>query len=714
MSAEVAHVREPVWLRGLQPAQVAMLARLQRWVKAGWVRELDQVFAVFLAREAADADPLLLLGAALASHQLGRGHACLELQAALDDAGEALALPPEGLVPVQELGSPAAEGPSALLAGLDVDRWERALRHRSLVSDGEGTSPLVLVDGRLYLRRYWEHERAVRACMQQRLSRTDARADAGPELRDALTALFPPGPDQPASTIDWQRVACALATRSFISVVTGGPGTGKTTTVVKVLAVLQHLAMCEEVDGLPGRPLRIRLAAPTGKAAARLNESITSAVQMLPLDRLSNADALRAAIPTEVTTVHRLLGSLPDSRHFRHDKANLLPLDVLVLDEASMVDLEMVAAVLQALPADARLILLGDKDQLASVEAGAVLGELCRRADQGHYTPATRDWLLQVSGQVVPEDLVDVAGRSLDQVIVKLRHSWRFRSDSGIGQLAAAVNAGCIDEVRRVATAGRSDLAFVQLGDDATLLDRLVIDGAAHAFPRHGQGREVQGVALEPPKGYRHYLEVLRNEMPPPTAAPQAFDAWAQRVLVAYGQFQLLCAVRRGPQGVESLNLRIAQMLFRQGLIEAAQGWYVGRPVMVTRNDYSLGLMNGDVGVTLALPVPMPGGGDPEWKLRVAFIGGGAGRPVHWVLPNRLQDVETVFAMTVHKSQGSEFQHAALVLPDRDSRVLTRELVYTGITRARHWFTLASAGAPDILERAVAKRMRRAGGPLHE
>jgi len=652
-----------------------MLVQIDAWVQARWLRPLDHGFAAFLAREAPDADPLLLLAAALASHQLGRGHVCLDLRAALADAAQALALPPEDEGGAQD-GAPAAT-PADLLARVRLAQWQSALRHPRLVAGGEGATPLVLIGTRLYLRRYWEHERSVREAIAQRLARPPA-IDAGalPALRSALDALFPWQLDGDAGdATDWQKVACALAARAAFSIVTGGPGTGKTTTVVKLLAVLQQLALGPQGSG---RRLRIRLAAPTGKAAARLNDSIASAVSRLPLD-----DALRAAIPTAVTTVHRLLGSQPGTRHFRHHAHNPLPVDVLVLDEASMVDLEMMAAVLAALPADARLVLLGDKDQLASVEAGAVLGELCRRADQGHYLPATRDWLLEVTGESVPARLVDKAGGPLDQAVVKLRKSHRFSRDSGIGRLAQAVNEGDVATLRQLMAAPSADLAFVDIGAGDAALRRLAVDD-----------------------GYGDCLRLMRATQPPPDAAQEAFDRWAKNVLAAFGRFQLLCAVRRGPFGVERLNQRIAAMLHAQGLTGGDHGWYLGRPVMVTRNDYGLGLMNGDVGITLQMP------GETGWMQRVAFPSADA-RGVRWVLPSRLQAVETVFAMTVHKSQGSEFTHAALMLPERMSRVLTRELVYTGITRARDRFTLATpAGAGHVLEAAVERRMKRTGGLL--
>ncbi|SDO97463.1 exodeoxyribonuclease V subunit alpha [Pseudomonas jinjuensis] len=661
-----------------------MLDLLGQWSARGWLRELDRAFAAFLVEQAADADPLLILAAALASHQLGRGHVCLDLAATLADSRFALSLPPEG-----ENEKDAPTLPGALLDPVDLAGWQAALNDGRLVGNGPGNTPLVLSGRRLYLRRYWQYERDVRAGIDARLQRGEELRRALPEapLRQALDALFPARPDAPT---DWQKLACALMAGNAFGIVTGGPGTGKTTTVVRLLALLQSLAL----DG--GRPLRIRLAAPTGKAAARLNESIAGAVDRLDLSALPNGEAAREAIPKEVTTLHRLLGSRPDSRQFRHHAGNPLALDLLVVDEASMVDLEMMASLLAALPPRARLILLGDKDQLASVEAGAVLGELCSRAREGHYRPATRDWLEQVTGERIDAALLDAAGTPLDQAVAMLRHSHRFRSDSGIGQLAEAVNAGDVAALKAVWKNAYPDLARLSVdARDSRVLRDLVIDG--------GRGGDMFG-----PVGYRHYLQIVEKR-PAADAGQEAFDKWARAVLDAHGQFQLLCALRRGPWGVEGLNQRIAGLLHSDGLIPSAHGWFPGRPVLVTRNDYGLGLMNGDIGITLALPQTVDG----VTKLvpRVAFPAGDGTRDIRWILPSRLQAVETVFAMTVHKSQGSEFTHAALLLPDSLNPILTRELVYTGITRARDWFTLASSGG-RVLEPAIERRVQRASGLL--
>ncbi|UYG02999.1 exodeoxyribonuclease V subunit alpha [Halomonas sp. LR3S48] len=717
----------------------ALFALLDRWVERGWLRALDRALASFFQREVSDAPPLLLLAAALASHQLGRGHVCLDLAQTLAAPDLALSLPPEG----DDLSDPPPL-PSELLAELDLATWQAALNHPALVADSNtpqpGNTPLVRSerDGnvRLYLRRYWQYEQDIRGLIGARLtSATDTETDTA-TLARALAALFPQSHD-----LDWQQAACALASRSRFAVITGGPGTGKTTTVVKLLALLQALALGEPAQAGSGapRPLRIRLAAPTGKAAARLNESIAKQVQGLSLVELAAAvgqqgvdiSTLRDSIPTEVTTLHRLLGSRPDTRHFRHHAGNPLALDALVIDEASMVDIEMMAAVLTALPPRARLILLGDKDQLASVEAGAVLGDLCQRAEGGHYTPATCDWLERVTGAPIPEQYRDAAGQPLDQAIAMLRVSHRFDAKSGIGQLAEAVNRPLDTDhgqkekkraVREIFQQGYADIARLALADaDDPALDRLVVNGNSASFANSGESRhDRRGEPIAPPVGYRHYLEVMKATRPAQPffgegEARQPYDDWARQVLAAHGHFQLLCALRKGPWGIQGLNPRIGRALRRAGWLKASdleleQGWFEGRPVLVTRNDYGLGLMNGDIGITLAVPEARSASEPPgRTLLRVAFPASDGSGDIKWVLPSRLQAVETVFAMTVHKSQGSEFTHTALLLPDAPNPILTRELVYTGITRARDWLTLVETGR-GMLDEAVTREVVRVSG----
>jgi exodeoxyribonuclease V alpha subunit len=663
-----------------------LLALLGTWVERRWLREIDLALARFLWHEAPAADPLILLTAGLASHQLGRGHVCLDLSATLADPYMALSLPPESGVPTVE----PIPLPADILAGITLGDWLARLSDLELVGDGSGRAPLVLAGRRFYLRRYWAYERAVERAITNRLALTgaiaaDLPADRLPEL---LAALFPtPGDAADPRRTDWQKIACALAARSAFGIITGGPGTGKTTTVVRLLALLQSLALGDRGSG---RPLRIRLAAPTGKAAARLRESIAAAAGTLPAALLATA-SLRDAIPTEVATLHRLLGTVPGSRRFRHDARTPLPLDILVIDEASMIDLEMMASVLAALPATARLILLGDRDQLASVEAGSVLGELCRRAGAGRYTPQTIDWLQRTCGETIEANLCDPAGQPLDQSIAVLRESHRFGAGSGIGRLADAVNAGNRAKIESVWAEGHADLARITVaGIDDPALDALL--------------------AGAPGTGFTAYLVELEAQRPPANASKDDYDDWARRVLEVRGRFQILCGLRNGPCGVSGLNRRAEALLARFGLIDAASPWYEGRPVLVTRNDYRLGVMNGDIGVVLRCPAFGGPAGESGSTLRVAFPRDDGSGGIHWVLPSRLPAVETVFAMTVHKAQGSEFAHCVLVLPAQRNPVLTRELAYTAITRARARFTLVSAGNPAVLAEAAGRRVQRSGG----
>jgi exodeoxyribonuclease V alpha subunit len=400
---------------------------------------------------------------------------------------------------------------------------------------------------------------------------------------------------------------------------------------------------------------------------------------------------VRGHIPTEAATLHRLLGSRPDTRHFVHHRRNPLHLDLLVVDEASMIDLEMMAALLDALPPAARLVLLGDKDQLASVEAGAVLGELCANAETPGYRPETVAWVRRGTGY----DLQAFAGPGsrLDQQIVVLRKSHRFGSGSGIGTLAREVNAGDPQRVRAVWAQGFDDIRrSTAAHPEERAFARLLLDGDS--------GGPAATASAVRPAGYRVYLQLVAQGPP----APDGEADWFRRVLEAFGRFRLLAAVRRGDWGVEGLNRAAARHLARAGLIAAEQGWYPGRPVMVTRNDYSLGLMNGDIGIALPVADGAAAGGK---TLKVVFPM--PDRGFKKVRPSRLNDAETAYAMTVHKSQGSEFDHTVLVLPDASSPVLTRELVYTGITRARRWFTLLCPTA-ELLDEAVGRSAHRSSG----
>ena len=709
-----------------------LLSRLESWAESGALRPLDLALTRFIRERTPESDPAVLLAVALTSERNGHGHVCLDLAGALEQPRALLTPRRDWLTPPPGPSAELAEW----LAPLTLDEWVARLAHSGAIEDRLGIrsspapdttpvtpagleidetpepeqAPLILAGQRerplLYLRRYWAYEQRIRTGIAARLSQPlTLPEDATRTLLDRLFA------EENADTPPWQRVACALAARRAFAIVTGGPGTGKTTTVVRLLALLQGLAL-----EAGGPPLRIRLAAPTGKAAARLNESIAGQVDRLPFDRLPGGEeALRPAIPTRAGTLHRLLGTRPDSRHFRYHAGQPLPADIVVVDEASMIDVELMAALLEALRPDARLIMLGDKDQLASVEAGAVLGDLCRHAREAHYTPQTRDWLERVTGARLPQELIDPAGRPLDQAIVMLRHSYRFRDEGGIGALAELVNTGLLQGqpvrdplaaldtlfARQSDPATRTDPSLGHIrrirltGEVDTQLDRLVRAGYWHG-PDHAG-----------------YLAVLHEQRPPDAAAPEAFDDWARAVLKAQAGFQLLTPLRQGPWGVEGLNRRI-QHLLSQGVQAPIAGaderqWFEGRPVLITRNDYALGLMNGDIGLTLRVPAQRSEGGGASMVLRVAFPAGDSTGAIRWILPSRLQAVETVFAMTVHKSQGSEFTHTALVLPDVSNPVLTRELIYTGITRSKSVFTLLYS-RDSVVREALGRRVERVSG----
>ncbi|GAA0674857.1 exodeoxyribonuclease V subunit alpha [Rheinheimera tangshanensis] len=546
----------------------------------------------------------------------------------------------------------------------------------------DNNQPFVYANNALYMRRYFSYQQQIALYLEQSNERSQKLRQAiNPALLNQLLEPLFPATAATSAAPDWQRLSCAIAASSSFSVITGGPGTGKTTTVVKLLLVLQQL---QQQQG--AAPLTIQLAAPTGKAAVRLRSSIRTT-----LDKLPASAEIKSQVPTEVSTLHKLLGARAQSRQFKQNALEPLALDLLVVDEASMLDVELMAALLSALPAHARLILLGDKDQLASVEAGALMAELCQWAEQGHYWPVTVDWLNQLSFAAVPELLISQQGKALEQQIGMLRVSHRFDPQSGIAKLATAVNNGQSAEVTAICQADYADLQYLEAAE-VRQLKQFVLTGQVKS--------QIKDAA-----GFSFYLQTVAQS-PALDASEQAIENWAQQVLTDFSAFQLLCAVRQGPFGVEQVNLSVEKMLHQAGLIQQtsqqSSQWYAGRPVMVTQNDYALGLMNGDVGICLLRPY------QGKLMLAVAFASEDSSKAVRWVLPSRLQQVETAYAITVHKSQGSEFRHAVLVLPDHFSPVLTRELIYTGITRAAKLFSLVCA-KPDLLALAIEQKVQRYG-----
>ena len=656
-----------------------VLQQLRSWCELGWLRRLDLAFAGFLAEADPHADPQLLLAVALLAHLEGLGHACLDLRDAVDPvqlgvqpalAHELLQLARQLLdPPVAPGGSHGTELARAWREALQGSRAVRCVEHGDADADADDQGqPLVLEHERLYLRRYRDYECRLAAQWLGRMRLAQPPAPGGVATwMDRLFVTAAEGSDaaDAADGADWQRIACALALRHGVSVITGGPGTGKTFTAARLLVLA--LATAAQPEGL-----RIALAAPTGKAAARLKQSIDAALRQLG-ERLRGDSrgeqvlALAARIEP-ARTLHALLGASAGTRRLRHHAANPLDVDLLLVDEASMVHLEMMADLLDALPQHARLVLLGDRDQLASVEAGAVLGELCAHARDGRYTPDTAAEVRRLSGQRIDDALQDAQGPLLAQSVAMLRRSRRF--GGGIAMLAEAVNRAHAQQAR------------------AALLG----DPQLH-WQQQAQPRQVCELVLRE-RGLRECLERVCAGCDGDAAA---HDTWALRALRDFDSLRVLCAVRQGPWGVEQVNRLLEQALRARGLLGDGDPWYAGRAVMVTRNDPDLGLFNGDIGLALRAA---------DGALRVAFAQAAG---VRWIAPGRLAHVETAFAMTVHKSQGSEFGHVVLMLGNGPS--LSRELLYTAVTRARERLSLLTE-QPQLLEQCVARVTRRSGGLL--
>ncbi|MDP3847804.1 MAG: exodeoxyribonuclease V subunit alpha [Pseudomonas sp.] len=570
---------------------------------------LERALLDSLQRLDPSASESVLAAAALCCQVLNNGDVCLLLArwAGQRPWGEGYALPP-------------------------LAQWRAELSGSTLVGAPGDFAPLILEGERLYLARYQAYEAQLAAQLLSRAADLPAVDEA--QLSDSLNRLFASNLQQP----DWQRLAAAQAVRKRVAVISGGPGTGKTTTVVRLLAAL--------LEQPSSARLAIGLAAPTGKAAARMAEAIRQAKANLPV-----SDSIKAALPEQASTLHRLLGSRGDRPQVRHTAANPLALDVLVVDEASMVDLAMMAKLLEALPANGRLILLGDKDQLCAVEAGAVFAELC---DGRGFDAAAAADLQRLTGQTVP---VESPTSKLGDAVVLLTHSHRFANDSGIGELARRINAGDARGTLSLLQEGRADLHWQAAPTPQALLERIE-------------------------QGYEGYLATAQQGEP-------------SAAFAAFNQFRLLTAQREGAYGVAGLNEALEARYRRRLRLNARERWYAGRAVMVQSNDYALGLFNGDIGICLQTPQ----------GLRVWFETDEGHRAFS---TTRLPSHDSAFAMTVHKSQGSEFSEVLLVLPELPSPLLSRSLFYTGITRAKQRVEIWAL-APRIGE-AVATRAERAAG----
>ncbi len=678
-----------------------MTPSLQVLMETGRLPPLAYYFARFIAGGCgAGEDSVLALSAALVSARGLDGDVCVELPT---QAGRVL---------FAEDARTDAGGPVAPA----LADWLTALRACTWVGAPGARAPLILDGERLYLGKYWHFEARVAAALLARLTPL-VDLDAV-RLADGLARLFPApgGSTDDSAEPDWQRIAAAIAVTRRFAVISGGPGTGKTTTVVKVLALLLE----QDSD------LRIALAAPTGKAAARLSESIGTGKAGIAAAG-SLAQGILARIPEQAQTIHRLLGygaGGPFRNDFRRDADNLLPLDCLVVDEASMIDLPLMARLLAALPGSARLVLLGDRDQLASVEAGNVLGDITGRGQPIRYVAEQTRLLLRagavpaavlaespgaeprssasdpagsgpaMSDPEVPDPAAGDDPPPIAAAVALLRVSWRFGAGSGIGALARAVNAG----------------------DGAAALD--LLDGAAHP----------DITRLEP-----------TADAPSPACIDWALARFApvldaddpEAALEQLERARVLAALHRGPFGVEALNARITERLragHRLASPGGGDGLYHGMPIMVTANDYEVDLYNGDVGLLWSDRASdlgsdrgpdgarrggcredgqrQGGRGDTAGRLRAHFRAAAGG--LRSLSVRQLPPHVCAYALTVHKSQGSELDDLLLVLPPEPHPLATRELLYTAVTRARKRVTV-HAGSAALLQ-ACASRVQRTSG----
>ena len=597
----------------------------------GAITAIDAELVRMLADLAGEHDESVLLGAALASRATRDGHVCADLARLAER-------------PVT--GEDGEEIPGLRLPPLEA--WTKSLAASSLVGDGTGCAPLVLDErGRLYLARYFEDERrlarALRSISSERLD------PASPQhLAKLVARLFG---ESPADDVDMQRFAVEVSAVSRLTVITGGPGTGKTTTVAKILAV----AISDSLAWGKRRP-RALLLAPTGKAAARLAEA-TARIKTT-LDCTSDVVSL---IPETAQTLHRALGASRPGRPFRVDAERPLFADIVVVDEASMVDVTMMRRLVEAVPKSARLVLLGDHRQLSSVEAAAVLADICGDAVAPRYSKDLAERIARTFAEPLPPHFI-AAERppGMSDAIVALTRSYRFGKTTAIGGLADAVAHGDSEAA----------LDLLTSRSDALVLLEPASDGALHP-----------GLASELVAGF----------------GPLASAASPEAALSRAEGFRVLSAARRGPLGVVDLNTKIERLLLDRGLLGKCPG--SSRLVLVTKNDAGVGLYNGDVGVSFRESAEAPS--------RTYFTKPGSSA-LRALSLARLPAHEPAFAMSVHKSQGSEFDSAVVVLPPVGSPLLVRELLYTAVTRARRKLVVHASRAS--IRQAVERRMVRASG----
>jgi exodeoxyribonuclease V alpha subunit len=642
--------------------------------QAEFFSPIDVTFGRFLQRISAESNPYLFAAATLLSRSVREGNVCLDLhdalsikaalnfdqaalnfdQAALNFDQAALnfdqaALNFDDSLSIKRLNLPE---------NLTPEGWQEALLKSSVVGRPGELKPLILDDAlRLYLFRYWEYEKDLLDFLIEKGRHTDFGFVEGKieTCKKALDRLFPDAlPDQASKNEpDWQKVAACSVLLNKLTIINGGPGTGKTLAIARAMILLLELSN--------GKMPRIALAAPTGKAAARLQQAIQQAA-----DAFISDPQVLAAMPKAATTIHRLIGSVRYSSHFRWNRENPLPFDVVVFDEASMVDLGLMVKLIRALPDAARLIMLGDRDQLASVEAGAILGDICGYRQLNDFSADFAATLSPLVGAVLKESQPQASPSPLRNSLIELTRNYRFSGQSKISRLSSAIKRGD----------GAAALAVLQDRSDDSC--RWLELPSTSGLPLM-----MKDIIIY----FKEYFDHIDN------------IAEYENLFDIFDRFRILCGLRHGPYGAIEINRLCEQTLYREGVISARDTLYPGRPVMITTNNYTMKLFNGDTG--FILPDPERGG-----ELSAFFRNPNGG--LRRVSPVRLPTHETLYAMTVHKSQGSEFDHVLLILPDYDAPVLTRELIYTAVTRTRKTVTIL--GREDIFVGAVSRRLKRSSG----
>ncbi|MEH6462528.1 MAG: exodeoxyribonuclease V subunit alpha [Shewanella psychromarinicola] len=670
---------------------------LHLWQQQRLITALDRHFALELANiETINNDPsiteaqsqLFLLICALLSQQLSNQHSCL-------------------VVDQIDLGNPMAEDShrhAEINCAIELNHQqliEQICLFDAVGQPGDNT-PMIFEHGRLYLNKYHFFETQVAAKLTQLANQpidinvNNSTVD-NTNLPQLIECLFT-AENSHNSQFNWQKIATATALVKALAVITGGPGTGKTTTVTKLLLLL-----------LTQSALTIRLVAPTGKAAARLSESIKASKQRLLQELTQVTDPALAKIlidslkqiPEDASTLHRLLGVIPNSHQFRHHQHNPLRLDLLVVDEASMVDLPMMYKLLSALPPHGRLILLGDQDQLASVEAGAVLADICVGLKQHSNQANSSPWSMRYSAaqaklieQLTQQDVsqfIDPQPKIGDSLCM-LMHSHRFKGDRGIGLLASAVNQSNVNAIRQVWQHDYAELNWFE-----------------HQHNAQGDNSGKQALLALSVQAYGEYLSLVQQNQQAILAQTDLADSVItlphseQTIIDSFNHYRVLCAMRAGEFGVEGMNIAITDSLKQTKLINPQNEFYLGRPIIIQSNDYNLGLFNGDIGLILQ-------DSTKPSRLMAHFVM--ADGSLLKVLPARLPSHDTCYAMTVHKSQGSEFDRVSFVLPHKPSpaqwQLLSKELLYTAITRAKnHFYCL---GTNMIFEKASKQATSRASG----